>query len=406
MHRLPLADELPYRFRPPKLTPWVVRATKGFRGRMLRGEHRVERIDIEGIENLRPILGGGDAVLLTPNHCDRADGLVVLELADRVDRPFCGMAAHQIFAGSAGLRPWLFSRMGLFPVDREGADLSAVKAAIEILTTGRHPLVVFPEGEVYHMADKVTPLREGVAFLAATAARKLADSGRTAWIVPIGLKYRFLDDHDPMPALAELMHRLETRFTWWPRPDLPLIERIYRYAEGMLALKELEYFDEARAGALPERIATLRSHILERIEQRHFGATRPGDVPSRVKDLRRQCLVGMTAETKSAMQRDLNDLFVAVQLFSYPGDYVRECPTVERTAEVLIKFEEDMLDSEFGVPRGPRRAIVKIGEPIDVGARLRAGGKLRAVASRLTSDLESRMQGLLDAIGPGRPLAL
>ena len=101
--------------------------------------------------------------------------------------------------------------------------------------------MIFPEGEIYFLADRLTPLREGAAALAATAAKRLAKRGKTVWVVPVGIKYRFLDGHDPTPAFASVMDRLEDRFTWRPRPDRPLVERIYRYAEGMLGLKELEY---------------------------------------------------------------------------------------------------------------------------------------------------------------------
>jgi 1-acyl-sn-glycerol-3-phosphate acyltransferase len=409
MHRLPLGDELPYQFLAPKANRFWVRATRGLRRRMLRGEHRVERVDVEGIEHLGRLLDRGDGVLITPNHPDRADGLVMLDLADRLGRPICSMAMHQLFAGNAGFRRWLLPRLGLFPVDREGSDLAAVKAAVEILARGEHPLLVFPEGEVYHLTDRLTPLREGAAFLAASAARK-KDEGKTIWIVPAALKYRFLDGHNPLPAMLSVMDRLEHQLTWRSFCEIPLVERIYRYAEAMLTLKELEFLKEARPGSLPERIAGLRSHILNGLEDRHLGKRCEEDaVPSRVCELRRRCLevlkaAGTSPETAAQLRRDLNDVFVAVQLFSYPGDYLRENPTVERASEVLMKSEEDVLGSEVGAPHGPRRAVLKLGEPIDVAARLKSGGKLKAVVGSLTTELEGRIQGLLDAIGPGRAL--
>ncbi len=376
---------------------------------MLRREHRVERIDVEGLERLRPLLADGDGVLIAPNHSDRADGLVMLDLADRLGRPICAMAAHQLFAGSAGVRRWLFPRLGLFPVDREGSDLAAVKAAVEVLSSGEHPLLVFPEGEVYHLTDRLTPLREGVAFLAASAAKKKKE-GKTVWIVPAGLKYRFLDGHDPLPVMLGLMDRLEQQLTWRNARELHLVERIHRYAEALLTLKELEYLRQASSGTLPARIAGLRSHILNGLEDRHLGRRHEADpVPSRVSELRRRCLEvlkapGTSPETAAELRRDLSDVFVAVQLFSYPGDYLREHPTVERVSEVLMKCEEDILGSEVGAPHGPRRVILKLGEPIDVAARLKSGGKLKAVVGSVTTELAERIQAILDAIGPGRPL--
>jgi hypothetical protein len=248
-----------------------------------------------------------------------------------------------------------------------------------------------------------------VAFLAASAAKKKQE-GKTVWIVPAGLKYRFLDGHDPMPVMLGLMDRLEHQFTWRNAREIPLVERIYRYAEALLTLKELEYFRQACSGPLPARIASLRSHILSGLEDRHFGRRHEQDaVPSRVNELRRRCLEVLKApatspETAAQLRRDLDDVFVAVQLFSYPGDYLREKPTLERVSEVLMKCEEDVLGSEVGAPHGPRRAVIKLGEPIDVGARLKAGGKLKPVVGAVTTELEGRIQALLDAIGPGRPL--
>jgi len=331
---------------------------------------------------------------------------VTFELGRKVRRPFCYMAAYQIFSGVNG---WFLPRLGAFPVDREGSDLRAYKAGVEVLTKAERPLVVFPEGEIYHMADRLTPLREGAAALAVTAARRLAEKGKTVWIVPAAIKYRFLDGSDPMPALLALMTDLEARFTWWPRAGKDLMARLYDYAEGLLALKELEYLGGARTGPLKDRIGALRSHILDTLDDRHSGRRRDDPVPVRVKELRHACLEGLadpatTPEQANGLRSDLNDLFVAVQLFSYPGDYVRQCPTVERVAEILMKFEQDVLGPKLAHPRGPRRALMRLGEPIDVGKSLKAGGKPRALA--LTTEMEARIQGLLDAIGPGRPLDL
>jgi hypothetical protein len=94
-----------------------------------------------------------------------------------------------------------------------------------------------------------------------------------------------------------------------------------------------------------------------------------------------------------------------VQLYSYPGDYVKQCPTVERVAETLMKFKQDVFAIPDMIrPCGPRRAHVRLGAPIDVAAALKSAGKPRHAAVALTTELENRIQGLLDALGPGRPM--
>jgi hypothetical protein len=60
----------------------------------------------------------------------------------------------------------------------------------------------------------------------------------------------------------------------------------------------------------------------------------------------------------------LEQLFVAQQLYSYPGQYLRRSPTPDRIAETIFKLEEDVLEHEH-YP-APRRAEVIFGEPVDV----------------------------------------
>ena len=137
-----------------------------------------------GWTRLGTLLEHGDSVLITPNHADHADAFVLYELSRRLKKPFSYMAAYQIFTGMAR---WVLPRVGVFSVDREGADLSAFKAAVNLLAEGKHPLVIFPEGEIYRAAERLTPLREGAFAIAAAAARKLEGTGRKLWIVPAGV---------------------------------------------------------------------------------------------------------------------------------------------------------------------------------------------------------------------------
>jgi hypothetical protein len=416
MNRMPLSHELPYRFVPPRLNPVCLCAGRLLLQRMVRKDLGIGAIDVAGEGPLRELLGRGDGVLLCPNHTDHADSLMMFELSRRAGRPFFYMVAYQILRGH---RAWFLPRIGAFPVDREGTDLTAFKTAVELLARGKNPLVIFPEGEIHHLGDTLTPLREGALAVATTAAKRLAESGKTVWVVPVGLKYRFADGHDPTPALHDLMDELERRANWWVERDRPLVGRIYRYAEGMMGLKEYEYLGETRCGPLPERLAYLREFILRRVEARRLpegkrrawvgvGPT-PPSVPERVKELRRACLDALadpaaTPDDCRALRRDLHDVFVAFQTFSYPGDYLARGPTLERAAETLMKFEEDFLGVHEVKPRGPRRAVLRVGEPIDVRQRLAASGKPRQAVPALTAELEHRIQALLDAIGPGRPL--
>ena len=122
--RLPLADELPYQFYPPRIHPLWCRLGRLHIKRQLRRVLRVESIEIAGLEGLTPLLARGDGVLITPNHSDNADAGVMFELGHRLRRPFYFMAAYQLFTGLNRIH---LPRLGVFPVDREGSDLRGVQ---------------------------------------------------------------------------------------------------------------------------------------------------------------------------------------------------------------------------------------------------------------------------------------
>jgi hypothetical protein len=279
------------------------------------------------------------------------------------------------------------------PVVQEGTDFHALRKAREVLQSEPYPLVIFPEGEVYHINDRITPFREGPAAIALLAARK---ADRPIVCVPCAMRFRYVAD--PTAELEAVMARLERALLWRPRPDLTLSLRIYHVAEAVLAMKEIEFLGETCKGPVPRRIAHLIEFIVGRLEARHGLDPAGATVPERVKTLRREAVKQLDElpaddPRRAQIQEDLDDLFLVVQAFSYPGDYVAQQPSIERIAETLDKFEEDLLGAETAAIRGTRRATVTFGEPIPVPAER---GK-RTSPAEFTRIVEGRVQALLDA---------
>lgn len=389
MNRQPF--EKPPQWWSPKLSPTWVQFWRRFRYREQQKKHRLLEIDVGGAEPIRPLVQEGYGVLLTPNHSSHADCFVLYEAADRLGVPIYTMVAWQVFQRSNWLRTSILRQHGCFSIDREGTDMSALRQARDILRSGPYPLAIFPEGEVYHLNGRVTPFREGPAAVAVMAAKK---SDRPIACVPCAMKYRYVED--PTPDLLQLMSQLEIALNWRPRPDLQLHQRIYHLAEGILALKEVEIMGKTSAGTLPDRIGALIEFVLARIETRHQLSTSASTVPERVKAARQHIIHCLTQEDESGkdlatLAEELDDLFLVVQAFSYPGDYVREKPSIERMAETLDKFEEDLLGVPTATIRGARRAEFVFGEPIVMAP----GNPESITASDLTVDLEQRVQRLL-----------
>ena len=377
----------------PSLKPWLVRLWRPLINRTLRESQKIASVDVQGIEHVQQALAGGAGLLITPNHSFHYDSYALIEASHRVGRPFHFLSAWQVFAMSKWHEQFVLQWHGCFSINREGNDLTAFKTAVDILRENPHPLVIFPEGDIYHNNDRVTPFRDGAAAIAMSAAKK---ASRPIVTLPAALKCFYIED--PTEKLEHLMTRLEEAIHWRPRPDLPLAERIYRFAGGALALKELEYVGRAHEGTIRERVAALADQVLSRLEERHK-LKRKGTAPERVKELRRAIIKqieqdGQPSECRDKLASDMEDLFFVIQLYSYPGDYVSEQPSIERIAETLDKFEEDVLKADFPGIRGRRRAVVKFGPPVAVPKE--RDGK-NAVAE-WTDHLEQKVQALLDEI--------
>jgi len=185
---------------------------------------------------------------------------------------------------------------------------------------------------------------------------------------------------------------------------MPLHERIYQFAETALVIKEMEFLGEAGQGPLPPRVTALAEKVLQDVEQRHDAPASSGAIPERVKEMRRRAIEGLAdkeidEETRATLRADLEDLFLVVQLYSYPGDYVAQKPSIERMAETLDKLEEDVLERFSAKVRGPRRSTVAFGEPIAVEPTK----DRRAAMARLTEAFENAVQDQIDRIGSFSP---
>jgi 1-acyl-sn-glycerol-3-phosphate acyltransferase len=384
---------------PPKPSRFWTCAFHPFRRWYLHRYYRVAEVGVDGIEDFHRRFHPGDGVLIAPNHSHDSDPHVMMEVGLRARRRFYFMAAWQIFRTHKGIDGWVLQRMGAFSVDREGCDRRAIRQAVDLLTSG-NSLVVFPEGEIYHLNDRLTPLLEGVAFMALTAQKELERSpeGRRVWVVPAAIRYQYAED--VRPELEAAMARLEDRVLSKPPPGLPLDRRILRFGELLLTIKEKEKLGHSRdnEGDLPARIAHFMATLLERLETEHLHKSPSAEtVPLRVKALRRHLLELWTgeqvdADTRRHAREGLDDIQLILQTYSYPGDYIAEQPSIKRMAETIEKFEEDI--DGFARPKGRRRARVVLGEPIDLKPLL-GSGRTRTLAADVTGQLEETIQRLM-----------
>ncbi|MDA0577101.1 MAG: lysophospholipid acyltransferase family protein [Verrucomicrobia bacterium] len=393
-----LRPQNPYAFCPPKYAPWFRPILHAISALLLRRRFKIQQVTVRGDEPMARLVKQGQSVLVAPNHADHADPQLLVHVGRKNGFVFHFMAAREGFESNR-LNRFVLQRSGAFSVDREGADLASVRTAMNILRECQHPLVIFPEGEIYHHHEELDSLNDGVATILLRAAEKLP-AGKKSYAVPVAIRIA----HDPSVAatFSPRLDKLEKRITWKPRSRVEIVERIYALGNTLLSIKEEEFIGQSRTGTIVERIQYLQRFLVDQIEKKH-GITQATDpVPSRIRTLRRVIRKKLTAPDNppppghaEELYDDLDRVFVAQQLYSYPGQYLRQNPTVDRIAETILKLEEDVLDQQ-DYP-GPRHAELNFGEPIDVHEFLQAGHLDPKTGVRpMTQLLRHRIQALMN----------
>ncbi|MFO1482883.1 MAG: 1-acyl-sn-glycerol-3-phosphate acyltransferase [Verrucomicrobiaceae bacterium] len=385
----------PYRFIPSRNSKfWSMLIHLWLPGH-LRKVYGIESCECIGAEKLRDSLNAGHGVLMAANHCRPCDPMVIgRAVRQHVPCDFSTMASWHIFHQSR-VQSFLLPRMGGFSVFREGMDRESLNHATQILGEARRPLVVFPEGFVTRSNDHLASLTDGVAFMARLGAKLAAktDPKRKVVIHPVFLRYFFEGDIDAtlLPVLVDI----EARLSWQPQTHLSVRERVAKLGEALLMLKEIEHVGASRSGPPAERVASLIDHLLSPLEQQWLkGPRREKDTMERVKALRTAIMPDLLDESlseadKASRWRQMGNLYLVQQLHCYPGSYLETSTAPERLLETVERFEEDLTD--VARPHPPMRAVVMIGDAIEVSAERQRGVSVDPVTSELRQRLETLM---------------
>lgn len=390
----------PYRFRPPVDRPWLNPLLRWANRFFLKRVYRVSKVEVRGIEALREAVAAGHAVVLAPNHADHADVHVLSDVTARAGIRPRFMGAREIFEADL-LSCFALQSGGVFSVDRDGPDVAAIKMALSILEEGKYPLVIYPEGEIYHHHEWLDPLHEGLASILLKVARKL-EPPRKALIFPIAFRFEY--ETSVSATFHKRLSALEQTVNLTPDASVPIVERLYRLGPAVLSAKEREYFGDETQGDLSGRLVALRERLLEDVESRYGKDARAITVPERVRAQRfriRRALFDDKADHDAGRKRqllaDLRRVHVAYQVYSYPGVYLSEDPDDHRIAETLMKMEEDLLGKATYPVR--RTASIVFGAPIDVTAMLESQSlPEKGGATELTALLEEKLRAMVRSL--------
>ena len=396
-------------FKPPKPNSLFIRVTQWLMPLVLRGPLKITKlvIDPESLEQLREI--ADYPTVLVPNHADYADASIMFTLSKRLGNRFHYMCARETFKGR--IRSFFMQRLGVYSVTRGSIDREAFRTTRSLLTEGKHPLVIFAEGEISRQNDTVLPFESGVVQLCFWGLDDMtkADAIKPLYVVPIGIKYIY--EEEMWDEIEEALTRLEREILPQGSPTAEdLYGRLRSIGATIVSTLEREYkLRTSEDRSLNERIEQLREHILSQMEE-FMGAMPQTTVPSRtrVRSLKNLIDAEIYRETEelSAYERqiheqrlekfqefypDLNRLFNFIAI--YDG-YVGETQSPERFLEVITRIEREVFgDSK---PRGPRIAFMRFGTPKNLLERYQTYKQnKKQTVQDITLELETEVQALI-----------
>jgi 1-acyl-sn-glycerol-3-phosphate acyltransferase len=383
----------PYQFVPPRHGRFWPKLFSWYAARMLRKQYRVRRIEYCGLENLKSSIAAGHGVLIAANHPRDEDALLMFDLSRRIGTPIYLMFSWHVLHQDR-IQNFFLPRVGGFSIWREGPDRAAISTAVDLLAQAKRPLGIAPEGYVTRTNDQLVEFAEGISLVAHAAAKQRAKMNPPGKVVvqPMAIRYQF--GGDVQAAVTKALDDLDAHLGWEPKRDLPIMDRLCRMGMSLLAMKETQHFGAERSGELSERLSTFMEHLLRPIEDEWVAGKRDGAVPTRVQRVR--CAIvpdmcqGKVSETERARrQKQLADLYLAMQLHRYPPDYLKGNPPPERLIETAERYLEDICDKVS--PLGALRTTVTFGPAIEVNPQRSS----RQGPDSLLTQLERSIAGML-----------
>ncbi len=409
----PRARPKPFTFRPPKSNRFVIALFNTRIRSAIRRKLKVTEIDVsqDDLDRLRRLKG--KRCLVTPSHSGGFEPHIIMYLSKLLGDDYNYMAAMEAFEQSP-ITGWIMQRLGAYSIIRGTADRPSFQMTRQLLAAGKRWLVIFPEGQTVWQNSTVIPFQQGVFQMAFKAYEDAAktEEDPSLFCIPIAVKYVYLEDmHDEIDAsLARLESNL---FASKDLNPVSRYDRLRRVAEAVLAANEkMHGVTPDEASSMNDRIQNVKEFVVSRLEQQ-LEVTPPEGrmLLDRIRtlfntvdrfvheepdasDYERQ----LALERQQMMRNLYDDLWRVLQFVAIYDGYVSESMTVDRFLDVLCLLEMEV----FNERRiwGPRKACVKVGDPIDLKDHLSSyTANRREAVQDVTLALESSVRQMLDALG-------
>lgn len=377
----------------------------------VRGLMNIPEIDFPEPERrrLRQSVNSETAAFITPNHPEFFTDWMLDKYVLGETAPLAACWATHTIVNGLGPHMQKFWLKNNLIAQIPGAGGKVGKAYSVSWARQGHGVLLHPEGLVGWYGDRIAPLFSGASEMALETAKQIKSSGesRDVYIAPVVWKLFFRQDVSQ--NLMREMRYIEKRLRL-PRAGAHQdpAERLYALYDGLLARDEVATGVHPTDAPFAERHGRLKLKLADELSAAlDLAGAAGGDTPppekavGGVDELRRAARWLRTGDKKADAFNQVKQLKKRLErLVRFePGYYAAEDMSQEHVAECLKRIRadycrhgmRDMVHNYVPQPVGPRRAVIRVPEPLKVDADC-------DVAGDLTSKLQTRMQACLDQI--------
>ena len=369
-------------------------------------EHLVKSVRCEGEDNIRRLASDKrNRLIFLLNHPTHSDSQVIVEAFRQAGVTTNFMAAYDLFFRQSAFNRWVMQKVGSFSVDRESFNSEPIKEAVNILLKGKYHLTLFSEGRPYLQNDLVTPFQSGGAFIAASAQKRLDARGKGERILLVPVAIKLTHNENCRDKILNMLESLNKFLDITPDNELKIEEAIEQTAMALME-KGLKSFGFApsKGKTTEDRQNYSGEMIVKSLEKEMSILPESGkNINERVLFIRGEVHKIMLATNIDSRLWALSrvraqKIMLAMKILSYPHDYLKKNPTLDRCGEIVERLIEDK-QSKAIPPYSIRKALVHFGEAFTL-SEIDPSGKMskNELLIETTRFGESTIQDMLDNI--------
>jgi 1-acyl-sn-glycerol-3-phosphate acyltransferase len=328
---------------------------------------------------------------------------------------------YEVVRWGGGVARWIMPGLGCMPVHHDKLDSVGMDRIYNAIIEGPYPLAIAPEGQVSYTTESLPRLEPGTVRIGFGAVERMQKQNLNipVEIIPISIHFRY--GSMGRWSLSALLRKIEKYTGFNQKEKLRFSKRVERARNFILLQNEKRYgIKTDEKSAFSDRVDAVMEAALKKGETILGIPTRDNDTVTRMYHIRQICwdriiLPGVnTLKDKPLLERSILDLTAGeawhasrhMELVDFVWYFRGPVPADDAPLYIKLEYAQNLWDFASRTMGGaysnrvfnvhPKRALLQIGEPINLTERLEEYKKNKKTA--ITNTMKAMEKSFLDCI--------